>query len=765
MLASDDFVLTDYCYVFAKVYELIDFRWVDQGTAYFHGQFIEETNQAFLIAREEEEDERTILSTGSRYKDVYQRQQDTLIIWTEPDSVDYALNFQDAESCAEVWNFIIEVQYHINSSEAGGFDSSSPNHDATMTAIILRTGHLPMPDHESGNVADIERSIKALARGHVKEKICDYIQRRLMQTILILNDYGMYEHILDDDNFFAVVGMLEYDPEFPTHKTNYREFLHLTSRFHQPIPIPDESIQKKVHNTYRLQLLKDVVLACALDDSTFNNVLNSCIIFNQIDNVQNDPVFMREIASLYVNAEVLGSVHGNGSAKPASKSVGASAAWASSSPDVTGSPTPAPRRRHHQTPIPGRAATATAAAEAKTNVNTAEANLVKISTAREVLSAVLDHNLIGVRNHVLKQPDALRTLLEISVGNGPETLVAMGAKLLARPKDDPATEIDSPPPLLLQLYPLPYPVTKRTPLSRMIKFSSKLTSDEESSTLHVLKETRDGPRCVSGQASDSGNTIAKLQEENRLLKAQIQDMNANLSSFANQALDLEDVTSRIQEENRMLNAQIQDMNTRFSSSVIISRNDLDELVSCKVCTIKMQSPYLLPDCGHTLCQSCLVNWFDIILAQFTASHPQYNPNDSHALNTHDRPLPTASSYATMPEEVVAFLRHPQIMHHPVFALSMAARQFLDCHEQERGQQRHNQGGQGGNGNVGNNNGGAGPVQPRYTCPFCRTALHSRPVEEFFLKEVIDKLLNIAGEEEEPLTRSAALRNLFGTYIP
>lgn len=97
------------------------------------------------------------------------------------------------------------------------------------------------------------------------------------------------------------------DPEFPTHKANYREFLHVNTHFHQPIPIRDDLIRKKVHHTYRLQFLKDVVLARALDDSTFN-VLNSCIIFNQIDiinHIQSDSVFLHDIVRLYVSEEVL----------------------------------------------------------------------------------------------------------------------------------------------------------------------------------------------------------------------------------------------------------------------------------------------------------------------------------------------------------------------------------------------------------------------------------------------------------------------------
>jgi len=138
----------------------------------------------------------------------------------------------------------------------------------------------------------------------------------------MLNDPSMYEHILDDDIFFGVVGMLECaydnvllkhaspfadDPDFPGHKANYREFLHNTSQYHQPVPIRDPGIQRKIHHTYRLQFLKDVVLARALDDST-HNVLNSCIIFNQMDiatHLQGDPSFLREIVRLFVDEEML----------------------------------------------------------------------------------------------------------------------------------------------------------------------------------------------------------------------------------------------------------------------------------------------------------------------------------------------------------------------------------------------------------------------------------------------------------------------------
>jgi len=59
---------------FSKVYELIGSRWVDQGTAYCFGQ-LDDSNQAFLIARSEADFDNIILSTAIRSNDVYQRQQ------------------------------------------------------------------------------------------------------------------------------------------------------------------------------------------------------------------------------------------------------------------------------------------------------------------------------------------------------------------------------------------------------------------------------------------------------------------------------------------------------------------------------------------------------------------------------------------------------------------------------------------------------------------------------------------------------------------
>ena len=91
------------------------------------------------------------------------------------------------------------------------------------------------------------------------------------------------------------------DPDFPRHKANHRHYLTNRSKFKEVVQIQDETIRRKIHHTYRLQYLKDVVLARILDDPTFS-VLNSLIFFNQVDivqHLQSDVAFIQELFQVF----------------------------------------------------------------------------------------------------------------------------------------------------------------------------------------------------------------------------------------------------------------------------------------------------------------------------------------------------------------------------------------------------------------------------------------------------------------------------------
>jgi protein phosphatase-4 regulatory subunit 3 len=270
---------------------------------------------------------------------------------------------------------------------------------------------------------------------------------------------------------YLLTHCIKDDPEFPNHKANYREFLHVTSKFHQPIPIQDIAIQKKIHHTYRLQFLKDVVLARALDDSTFN-VLNSLIIFNQIDiinHVQQDTMFLREILSLYVNEEVL--MGGNKDEKRVEmevdgKPIDVQANGSTSSqerpfsfgpPDNLSGNELAIRREVlaliQQLCIMGKNVPLSARVSLfRSLVSRGILFAVQwafslsekdpgskstMSVAGEVMSALLEHDLNGVRNHITKQASAIdRESKEgRTMGEQAETLLRIMCKVLTQSRD------------------------------------------------------------------------------------------------------------------------------------------------------------------------------------------------------------------------------------------------------------------------------------------------------------------------------------------
>lgn len=267
------------------------------------------------------------------------------------------------------------------------------------------------------------------------------------------------------------------DPEFPVHKANYREFLNTTAHYHQPVPIRDEGIQKKVHHTYRLQFLKDVVLARAIDDSTFN-VLNSCIIFNQIDiitHVQNDQAFLREVVGMFMDDELLAKL-GMGFAagtpgtakvkdekekgKAGDGSEGSDIKMDVDGPVVSVAGAQLTRRREvvlliQQLCVMGKNVQLPARMQlfrtltdrgilfavqwALGQPEDSDEGKMMIGAAGEILTALLDHDLNGVRGHVVKQLSVLDkdsgAGKKLSGDKDKDTVLMLLCRVMVRSKD------------------------------------------------------------------------------------------------------------------------------------------------------------------------------------------------------------------------------------------------------------------------------------------------------------------------------------------
>ncbi|KPI42987.1 uncharacterized protein AB675_2210 [Cyphellophora attinorum] len=303
-----------------KVYELRDNDWYDRGTGFCTGQILNDEPRIFVES--EDQPDRMLLETKIQKDDGYQKQQDTLIVWTESNGTDMALSFQEADGCAVIWDFVHQVQQQLQQLPDDGLSDDAL--DAITTSFTLSAPAL-------SNLDEIEQSIRHASISQAgREALAKFVLREeyfaklipllstaedleslpdlhrlcnIMKAFILMNDSGIIEHMVGDDTILGVVGALEYDPDFPTHKANHRQYLGDQSRYKEVVEIKDQHIKKKIRQTWRLQYLKDVVLARILDDPTFG-VLNSLIYFNQVEivsHLQSNTAFLKDLFAIFTS--------------------------------------------------------------------------------------------------------------------------------------------------------------------------------------------------------------------------------------------------------------------------------------------------------------------------------------------------------------------------------------------------------------------------------------------------------------------------------
>lgn len=91
-----------------------------------------------------------------------------------------------------------------------------------------------------------------LALGLLKTD-CDPLLLLLPLLLQLLDELLKEEHVMD------VIGCLEYDPDL-TATQQHRQFLSSAVVFKEVVPITSQDVLAKIHQTYRIQYLKDVIL-------------------------------------------------------------------------------------------------------------------------------------------------------------------------------------------------------------------------------------------------------------------------------------------------------------------------------------------------------------------------------------------------------------------------------------------------------------------------------------------------------------------------
>lgn len=124
----------------------------------------------------------------------------------------------------------------------------------------------------------------------------------IFKNIFLLNKNALFEIMFSEDTIFDVVGCLEYETCADPPK-KHRQFLRQLAKFREAIPIKNQDLLAKIHQTYRVQYIQDIILptpSVFVEDNMLNT-LSSFIFFNKVEIVtliQEDEKFLLELFAI-----------------------------------------------------------------------------------------------------------------------------------------------------------------------------------------------------------------------------------------------------------------------------------------------------------------------------------------------------------------------------------------------------------------------------------------------------------------------------------
>ncbi|XP_042991229.1 serine/threonine-protein phosphatase 4 regulatory subunit 3-like isoform X3 [Carya illinoinensis] len=296
-----------------KVYRLSDDgKWDDQGTGHVSVDYLERSEELGLFVIDEEDHETLLLHRISS-DDIYRKQEDTIISWRDPEySTELALSFQETTGCSYIWDHICTVQRNLHFNPLNNETFHSVNSELRkLPAVELSTLPLILKTVVESGIADQMRLTELILNDQEFFRklmdlfvVCEDLENidglhmiyKIVKGIILLNSPQIFEKIFGDELIMEIIGSLEYDPEVP-HIQHHRRFLKEHVVYKEAIPIKDPLVLSKIHQTYRVGYLKDVVLTRIVDEVTVAN-LNSIIHANNaivVSLLKDDSTFIQEL--------------------------------------------------------------------------------------------------------------------------------------------------------------------------------------------------------------------------------------------------------------------------------------------------------------------------------------------------------------------------------------------------------------------------------------------------------------------------------------
>ncbi|KAI9474257.1 MAG: component of IIS longevity pathway SMK-1-domain-containing protein [Benjaminiella poitrasii] len=305
-----------------KIYQLnTENVWEDIGTGFCFYYMGEDEKPDQMIIRSEDDDS-VLLTSDVLKRRLYQKQQDTLIVWTEDDNRDLALSFQDCVSCDLIWNHINKQQQEgvINNKGIGGNNGGEMddgNEDDYSLPADTFSENITLPTVSTANLNEtlaIISSAKSIFEkdsiaGYITAETTDYLGKflslfevcenggkiehiHLIHSILvsmfyclvILNNHTLIAQLISEENIMKVLGILEYNPNTPKIRAKHRQFVREKCDARLAIELDDRKFKRWINQMYQVDYLL-YILTKDLRQITAGVVktVDSIIIQNRIE--------------------------------------------------------------------------------------------------------------------------------------------------------------------------------------------------------------------------------------------------------------------------------------------------------------------------------------------------------------------------------------------------------------------------------------------------------------------------------------------------
>ncbi len=321
-----------------KLYMLNEERqWDDKGTGHVSALYTEQNIIALVVISEN--DGSCLLESKIQPETAYQKQQETLIVWSEGDSMDLALSFQEKAGCDDIWEKICRVQGKDPSVEITQDVVDEPDEADEVDPYMGQAQPLSafeLPPCEFSRLEDISELVNSHYNTlHKRERlihnfdVSNYFRQlidlfhkaedledmtslhhlyEIFRQLLYYNKQYLFELLFSEEMIMDVIGILEYNP---VGRTRHRDFLRNQANFREVLPINNPDIVNKIHQTYRIQYVQDCCLPPpGLFDEPGLTVFKTLISVNKMEIIgalQEDNECMQQLFSCLKSPETSAS--------------------------------------------------------------------------------------------------------------------------------------------------------------------------------------------------------------------------------------------------------------------------------------------------------------------------------------------------------------------------------------------------------------------------------------------------------------------------